>query len=215
VGIKQEPVINTLETPKGGQYQLTLSDGTKVWLNAASSLRFASAFTGHERMVELTGEAYFEVTHNPAQPFKVKVGGLVLEDLGTAFNVNSYADEGSVTTTLLEGSVKVTSGVESKTLRPGQQAVAQGEKILVGKADTQAATSWKEGLFVFHNTPIPSVLRDLERWYNIDIVNKESNTRHLNATLQRNLPLSKLLHLLEGTGEVRFKWEAGKLIVLP
>jgi ferric-dicitrate binding protein FerR (iron transport regulator) len=215
VGIVQVPVINTIETPKGGQYQLILSDGTKVWLNAASTLRYASAFTGKERIVELTGEGYFEVTHNAAQPFKVIVGNLTLEDLGTSFNINSYQDEGTIKTTLVEGSVKVIAGKESRVLRPGEQAVAIQGQISIIKAGTQAATGWKEGLFVFNNTPISTVMKDLERWYNIKIAGKESNTRHLNATLERNLPLSKVLHLLEGTGEVRFKWEGGQLIMLP
>lgn len=215
VGISQSPVYNMLETPRGGQYRIVLADGTVVWLNAASSLRYPTAFTGKDREVELRGEGYFEVKHQAGRPFRVKVGGLVLEHLGTSFNVNSYADEGMIKTTLVEGSVRVTSGEASAMLRPGEEAQLSQGNLEVVKADVEAATGWRQGLFVFHGTALPVVMKDLERWYGVNILNKEGNHNHLVATIPRNVPLSKMLYYLGKTGDVRFRWKANDLEVLP
>ena len=213
LGIKQEPVINTLSTPKGGMYSLILSDGTKVWLNAASSLRFPTAFTGSERNVELSGEGYFEVAKDPTRPFQVQAGNTKIQVLGTHFNVNAYADEGIIKTTLLEGSVKVISNGKEHTIKPGEEAQAGSAGIQVVPADEERATGWRQGNFVFHATPMKEVLGEIERWYNVEVINTAGNNSHLNATFPRTVPLSKLIAYLQGTGAVQFKWAAGKLLV--
>src|SRR6185503_18584225 len=162
---------NTMTTPRGGQYHLTLADGTNVWLNAASSLKYPVVFTGGERKVELTGEAYFEVVHNNAKPFRVVTNGETIEDIGTHFNVFAYGDEKAVKTTLLEGAVKVSTAASSVFLKPGQQSsVNQKEaKIDVASANIDEAVAWKNGLFEFNRADIPTVMRSLGRWYDLDI----------------------------------------------
>jgi ferric-dicitrate binding protein FerR (iron transport regulator) len=215
LGVAQEVVFNTLSTPKGGQYALTLSDGTRVWLNAASSIRFPTAFTGRERLVDITGEAYFEVAHNPAQPFLVNAGGVQVQVLGTHFSVNAYTDEEAVTTTLVEGSVKVSKGTISRIIKPDQQASVEkeGNAILITPVDAQEMVAWKDGLFVFSNTELSEVMRQLSRWYEVEVEIKDRITDHLNATFPRTLPLSKMLHLVEKTGVAHFKLQGGKLEV--
>ncbi|HEY0770016.1 MAG TPA: FecR domain-containing protein, partial [Sphingobacteriaceae bacterium] len=146
-----EPVFNTIITPVGGQYQVILSDNTKVWLNASSSIRFPATFTGNYRSVEIEGEAYFEVAADKKRPFKVLSDGQVIEVLGTHFNVNAYRDENKVKTTLLEGSVKISSGAVSNIIKPGQQAqlVRGKESFQVINIDPEEAVAWKNGLFMF------------------------------------------------------------------
>lgn len=170
--------INTISTPRGGQYQLILVDGTKVWLNAASSITFPTKFNGNERKVEITGEAYFEVVKNSKMPFKVKAKHQLVEVLGTHFNINTYEDELADKTTLLEGSVKVSkvqSGLiettNSKILRPGQQAtISENEsQILVSEADEDEAIAWKKGFFKFKRADIQTIMRQVARWYNVDV----------------------------------------------
>ena len=206
---------NILETPPGGEFKIVLSDGTTVWLNAASRLRYPASFGSGERIVELNGEAYFEVRHDARQPFKVKVGEMILEDLGTSFNVNSYRDEGAVKTTLVEGLVKVMSGGSFKMLKPGQEALVSDGNIAIVDADTEAATGWRRNEFVFHRTPMATVLKSLERWYGIEIHNKNSNDNHLIATFKRDVPLTRMLYYLEKTGDVHFEWKGKDLIALP
>ena len=135
--------------------------------------------------------------------------------LGTHFNVNAYGDAGAIETTLLEGSVRVSSGGNSVLLEPGQQALVRDERIAVRPADTAAVTGWKEGKFVFHKTPLAAVLKEIERWYHTPIENKEGVNKHLTATMSRSLPLDKVLRLLEGTGDVHFTRENGKVMVMP
>jgi ferric-dicitrate binding protein FerR (iron transport regulator) len=214
-GVPQEVLYNTLSTPKGGQYALTLSDGTRVWLNAASSIKFPTAFTGKERQVDITGEAYFEVAHNASQPFLVNAGGVQVQVLGTHFNVNAYTDEEAVTTILVEGSVKVSKGTISRIIKPDQQASVEkeGNSILVTPVDAQELVAWKDRLFVFSNTELSEVMRQLSRWYDVEVETKDKITDHLNATFPRTLPLSKMLHLVEKTGVAHFKLEGGKLEV--
>jgi ferric-dicitrate binding protein FerR (iron transport regulator) len=214
VGIKQDPVINVLHTPNGGQYNITLSDGTEVWLNAASSLRFPTAFTDKERVVQLTGEGYFMVKHSD-RPFKVKVASHVVEDLGTTFNINAYNDEGMDKTTLIEGSIKVIKSKVEKILQPGEQAIINEQDIRIQKGDIASATGWRMGKFVYRFAPVSNVLSDLERWYNITVVNKEANKNHLKATIDRNVPLSQMIRILEGTGQIHLKWDGNKLTALP
>ena len=223
---------NTIATPRGGQYQVVLPDGTKVWLNAASSLKFPTTFTGNERSVELAGEAYFEVAKNAGSPFKVHIitpqtaepgesrgdnpGGEV-EVLGTSFNVNAYDDETTIKTTLLEGSVKVSNGNEHSLLRPGQQAQLdrKGDLHLVPDANTEAAVAWKNGYFQFDETDIRTVMRQLARWYDVD-VNYEGpvTERQFGGQMPRGVNLSEVLRILEESN-IHFRIDGKKVIVTP
>jgi transmembrane sensor len=214
---------NTLSTPKGGQYQLVLPDGSKVWLNAASSITFPTVFAGNERSVKITGEAYFEVAHNPKMPFKVEKGNMVVEVLGTHFNVNAYDDEDAIKTTLLEGKVKVSphnlpAGVESVVLKPGQQAsISQkSQAIPVLTVDTDMVMAWKNGLFHFESADIKTVMRQLSRWYDVEIVYKGTTVKNdpLFVEISRNTNLSDVLKALEVSGSARFSIEGKKIIVL-
>jgi ferric-dicitrate binding protein FerR (iron transport regulator) len=205
---------NTLRTPKGGQFKVTLPDGTKVWLNAASSITYPTSFTGNERTVEMSGEAYFEVVHNDKMPFRVKARGLIIRDLGTAFNVNTYPDETSSKVTLLEGSAEVTAGGQSKLLVPGEQTVVKEERFIgFGKADTEEAIAWKKGYFHFKQTDLPAMIRQLQRWYNIDVQYTGAvPTRSFSGKITRDLALSQVIAILADM-EVRFRIEGNTLIV--
>lgn len=211
---------NTITTPRGGQYQVTLSDGTKVWLNAASSIHFPVVFTGSERKVEITGEAYFEVAKNKAMPFKVTAGSSEVEVLGTHFNINSYTDEPSIKTTLLEGMVKVTVPVlgasqSAEFLQPGQQAAInkQGRISLIKNADLEEAVAWKNGRFQFKSADLKSILRQISRWYDADIEYKGNVDMHFSGQLPRNDNVNKVFEKLALTGEVNFMVEGKKIIV--
>ncbi|TRW21486.1 FecR family protein [Flavobacterium zepuense] len=206
---------NTIETPKGGEYQVVLPDGTKVWLNAASSLKYPTSFSSlKERDVELTGEAYFEVTHNKAQPFRVKTTKQTVEVLGTHFNIMAYSKEAGTSTTLLEGSVKVINGKNFKIIKPGQQAVVQ-QDIKVQQADTDAAIAWKNGRTYFKNTDIPTMMRTISRWYNVEVVYQGEVTHELfTGGISRKSNLSSLLKILASSG-IHASIEDHKLIVKP
>jgi transmembrane sensor len=239
---REETVYNTITTPRGRQFQLILPDGSKVWLNAASSLTYPTAFTGNERKVTLTGEAYFEVTSLPGKtgkkmPFLVDMstipGGKVngtIEVLGTHFNINAYHDETSIRTTLLEGSVKVSpvfssqlaahnlsrhSG-SSQLLSPGQQAQLSNDKLsIVTNPDLEAVTAWKNGVFNFHKSDLPAVMRQLSRWYDVEVVYQGAVPGRLfGGEIERNLHLSKVLKILSKMG-VQCTIEGKKLIVQP
>lgn len=217
-----EAFYNTISTPRGGQYQVILSDGTKVWLNAASSIRFPVVFKGTERKVEITGEAYFEVAKNKAMPFKVKATSSEIEVLGTHFNVNAYDDEGSIKTTLLEGLVKVsvpflTGNQSAKFLRPGQQASInkEGKINVMDNADTEEAVAWMKGHFQFKSTDLKTILRQISRWYDVDIEYKGNVNLHFTGQLTRNDNVSKVFEKLEMTGEVHLKIDGKKIIVSP
>jgi len=211
-------VNNTVSTPRGSQYRLTLPDGTKVWLNSASMLRYPTAFTGNERMVELEGQGYFEVAANARQPFKVKVQNMEVQVLGTDFDIMAYRDEATINTTLLTGSIQVKEGSHEQLLRPGQQAVINNEdhQLTVRTADIRKVTAWKNGLFVFNNMALPAILREMARWYDVDIVYTTSpGTELYGGGIGRNLQLADILALLEGNGYNHFKVEGRKVIVLP
>jgi len=217
-----EAFYNTISTPRGGQYQVTLSDGTKVWLNAASSIRFPVVFTGTERKVEITGEAYFEVTKNKSMPFKVKAVKSEIEVLGTHFNVNAYDDETSIKTTLIEGLVKVsvpeTIGLQTpRFLQPGQQSSINndGKINILKNADIEEAMAWKNGRFQFKGTDLKTILRQIARWYDVDIVYKGNVNLHFTGQLTRNNNVSKVFEKLALTGEVNFKIDGKKIIVSP
>ena len=214
--------FNTISTPRGGQYQVTLADGTKVWLNAASSIRFPVVFTGTERKVEITGEAYFEVAKNKSMPFKVKATSSEIEVLGTHFNVNAYYDEASIKTTLLEGLVKVSVSVlagnqSAKFLQPGQQAGInkEGKIIVMDNADTEEAVAWMNGHFQFKSTDLKTILRQISRWYDADIEYKGNVNLHFTGQLTRNENVSKVFEQLALTGEVHFKIDGKRIIVSP
>jgi len=211
---------NTITTPRGGEYQVTLSDGTKVWLNAASSIRFPTAFRGANRNVQITGEVYFEVAHNADKPFKVSAGKSAIEVLGTHFNVNAYNDEVQIRTSLLEGSVKVAAADETnpkqvKILRPGQQArmVKSGRISIANNIDTEEVMAWKNGLFVFKSTDLRSIMRQIARWYDVDIEYKGHVGMQFTGQITRNNNVSKVLQMLELTEEVKFSVEGKKVVV--
>lgn len=207
-GGKQDNTIsyNTMSTPNGGQYKLWLPDGTAVWLNAASSITYPTAFTGNKRQVSITGEVYFEVTKNAKQPFAVTVGEQTIEVLGTHFNINAYKDEDAINTTLTEGSVLVKANGKTLTLKPGQQAQNnyKGQLSLNLHPDIEETLAWKDGLFHFNGTPIQSIMKQLSRWYDVEIVYKDEISELFVADIPRNVKVSKLLELLELTKHVRF-----------
>jgi ferric-dicitrate binding protein FerR (iron transport regulator) len=208
---------NTIETPRGRQYQLALEDGTKVWLNAASSIRFPVIFEGNERKVEIIGEAYFEVAKNKEKPFRVAVNGTTVEVLGTHFNINSYADETTINTTLLEGSVKIIKGDNQETLSPGQQAQVdeKGEIRMAKSVNISEVMAWKDNYFSFNNTDIKKLMRQLSRWYDVEIVFKGENKEPVtfNGDISRTVNLSTVLKMLELTGEVNFSIDGKKIII--
>ncbi|MEO9022955.1 MAG: FecR domain-containing protein [Ginsengibacter sp.] len=207
--MKTKPIYNTITTANGNEYQLILADGSKVWLNAASSIRFPTSFAGNERKVEITGEAYFEVTHDASKPFRVEFRGKTgrtgeIEVLGTHFNVNAYDDENAIKATLLEGSVRVREGKESILIVPGEQAMVDnnGNSITVKKnVDITQVVAWKEGLFEFNNTDIQTIMRQVARWYNIE-VNFEGKipSDGFTGKISRNVPLSDFLKVLQLNG---------------
>ncbi len=212
-----EVLYNKIATSKGNQYQLILSDGSKVWLNAASSIRFPASFSGNERKVEVNGEAYFEVTKNPSMPFKVVANGMEVEVLGTHFNVNAYDDEPEMNTTLVEGRVKVNKANAMKILEPGQQArlSAGNTNIAVDNVDVAQVVAWKDGFFWFDNTDIHTLMRQVSRWYDVAVSFEGKVTEDgFSGKISRNVPLSKLLAILELYG-VHFKMEGRKIIVMP
>jgi ferric-dicitrate binding protein FerR (iron transport regulator) len=210
-----ESLYNTLTTHRGEQYPVVLSDGTKVWLNAASSIRFPVAFNSKERFVEITGEAYFEVVHDAKMPFKVKVRNEIIEDIGTRFNINAYTDEAAVRTTLVEGSVKVTLGSSNVLLRPGEQSVVSdgSMQIRVSPADGEAAIAWKNGFFELTNADVASIMRQLARWYDVEVVYSGDVPKGtISGEVPRNLNLSELLKVLALSG-IRCELEGRKLVV--
>ncbi|WP_316840422.1 FecR family protein [Pedobacter gandavensis] len=215
VKVKQ---LNTISTPKGGQYQIILSDGTKVWLNAASTLKYPEQFKGNQRLVELSGEAYFEVSHQPKKPFLVKSGQQTIKVLGTHFNVNAYPEESRLKTTLLKGSVMVLVNHTSysKILIPGQQSVMESNSIQLQKADVEEATAWKNGYFKFNDEPLESIMRKLSRWYNVEISYRDriSPDQVFSGRVSRFEAVSSVLEALELTGGVHFKIEERRIIVM-
>lgn len=223
--------FNTIATPRGGQYHVVLPDGSRVWLNASSSLRFPTAFTGKERRVELTGEAYFEVAKNKQMPFRVFVppqpersGGTEVEVLGTHFNVMAYPNEQSTKTTLLEGSVNVRSrqpGAGSQepavVLKPGQQAQTGHDQLsVINHVNLDQVIAWKNGLFRFKDTDIKELMRQVERWYDVEVEYQTKRSDQVyTGIVARSENLSSVLQLLELTGTVHFRIQGKKVIVLP
>jgi ferric-dicitrate binding protein FerR (iron transport regulator) len=213
-------LYNTMTTPRGRQYQLTLPDGSIVWLNAASSITYPTAFSAAERSVSITGEAYFEVTKDRTRPFRVKVNEMQVEVLGTSFNINAYPDQASIRTTLLKGSVKVRSVQAAVTLQPGQQASLSASSSapllqVRSDADIDEVMAWKNGFFKFNDTDIRTVMQQLERWYDLQVVYEGAVPKdHFGGKLPRDANASEVLKALEQT-QVHFRIEGKKLIVMP
>lgn len=208
---------NIIETPRGGQYQILLPDGTHVWLNAASSLKYPSVFTGKERKVELQGEAYFEVSKNKKMPFKVISSQQTVEVLGTHFNVNSYSEEVEARTTLLEGSVRVEPNHGTGIMiKPGQQSrVKLNDKINVIAADLEEVMAWKSNYFRFNNEKIESIMRKISRWYDVSVeYHGPISEEEFNGTISRTKNISQVLEMLEDTKSVHFKIEGRRIIVM-
>lgn len=207
------PLYNTITTPNGGEFRVTLPDGTKVWLNSASSLKYPTAFTGKERDVKLTGEAYFEVAKNKDMPFKVLTKGQTVEVLGTHFNVNAYEDEPAVKTTLLEGSVNIiTEGGEGGHLRPGQQSafILGKGNLMINDADTAQAVAWKNGLFYFKDADVGSIMKSLARWYNIEVeFDGQMPQRRFSGKIYRNVNAAQVLEII-GDADINYKVEDSK-----
>lgn len=214
--------FNTISTPRGGEFQIILPDGTKVWLNAASSLKFPTQFSQTERKVELQGEGYFEVAKNTTSPFIVSTKKQNVTVLGTHFNINSYEDEGSVKTTLIEGSVQVslgsiTKGDESRTakvrLKPNQQSILAGAGLNVIDVNGEESIAWKDGYFNFQHADLPMVMRQLSRWYDIDVVYQgEIPSETFTGKVYRNMNISEVFEVLE-FAQVNFKIEGKKMII--
>lgn len=204
---------NKIETPKGGQYQVVLPDGTKVWLNAASSLKYPSLFAADERKVELTGEAYFEVAKEKSHPFRVISQNQTVEVLGTHFNINAYADDKAIKTTLLEGSVKVKNQAFARTIKPNEQAFINNYglgTIAVLQVDTDDETAWKNGEFRFNNATLKAILYQLDRWYDLKVDYNNIPSKRYNGMVSRKAKLSEVLNMLELTGNISFEIMDGK-----
>lgn len=216
----EEPVWNRIQIPPAGQYRLTLSDGTRVWLNAASALRFPVEFIGTERTVELSGEAYFEVAEDKTRPFRVSTDKQVVEVLGTSFNINAYENEALVTTTLVEGRVqiKVPGTAQGCTLAPGKASLLDrtAGELSVQDSDPESALDWKNGDFVFQEEDLQSIMRRVARWYDIEVVydGEDSSRLIFNGWVSRSKPLSAVLRTMELTGKVRFNVKGRRVTVM-
>jgi ferric-dicitrate binding protein FerR (iron transport regulator) len=217
----KEVTYNTLNVPRGSKpLGLTLSDGSQVWLNVGSSLTYPTAFTGKERKVRITGEAYFEIAHNANMPFIVQHNDVMVSVLGTHFNVNTYEDEADERITLLQGLVQVSKNSLSQLLKPGQQAKINhnetNEIKVLDDVNVDEVMAWKEGKFKFgENTDIGTIMRQISRWYDVDIVYKGSINQRFWGSISKDVNVSRVLKILEATGGVKFKVEGNKIIVMP
>jgi ferric-dicitrate binding protein FerR (iron transport regulator) len=221
VSRNDEIKYNTISNPRGSKVQtLTLIDGTRVWLNAESSITYPTAFVGNERKVVITGEADFVVKHNEKMPFKVIANGIEVRDIGTEFNVNAYNDEDAIKVTLLEGSVNVSrsdKANESVVIRPGEQvvAVSSGQLAVNRNVVIEQVMAWKNGLFSFDKADLETVMRQLTRWYDVEVEYQgKIPNQTFGGDMQRTLSLAQVLKVLEKS-EVHFKVEDKKIIVMP
>lgn len=210
-------LYNKIETPRGGQFKVVLPDGSKVWLNAASSIRYPSVFAAASRTVEVSGEAYFEVAHDPAKPFLVHTRGMEVQVLGTAFDLMAYPDEDTVRTTLVSGSVKVVNGSESRLIRPGEQASLGGDGFVVSKPNLYEVLGWKEGEFRFRGASITVIMRQLARWYDVQVAYEGAMTDNHTyyGVIPRKQEAQDILDVLALTKNVHFRIEGRKITVLP
>ena len=222
-GSEGKAAMNSMVTPKGGQYKLMLADGTKVWLNAASSISFPTAFTGPERRVAITGEAYFEVAKNPSMPFIVSVvsmpdaaDSMEVRVLGTHFNINAYPDEGIVRTTVTEGLVMASKSKREMKIAPGEQASVAVSSAIFEKShpDMEEVLAWKNGKFKFSNTGVASLMRQIARWYDVDIQYEgDLSSIHFSGEISRKDNVENLLEILESEGRVKFTIQGRKITV--
>jgi transmembrane sensor len=214
-GVGDDLVYNTVTTPAGGQFQLVLADGTGVWLDSKSSIRYPTNFNGSSREVTVTGQVYLEVAAHPNKPFRVKVGPQVVEVIGTKFNINAFDNEPGIRTTLADGAVKVHLGNSELLLHPAQQAAVdeKGNLELVSHPDMEETLAWKDGSFHFSGADIAVIMRQITRWYDVEIEYKDQIPGAFVADIPRNVPLSQVLQLMELTGHVHFKIEGKKIIV--
>jgi ferric-dicitrate binding protein FerR (iron transport regulator) len=222
-GTDNKAVLNTISIPKGRQYDITLADGSRVWLNSASSITFPTSFVGNMREVTISGEAYFEVAANAASPFRVQIPGKVTVDvLGTHFNINAYNNEPSVNTTLLTGSVKVrnngsanTSGAQAVVLKPGQQARVTPATVNITSAEIDKVMAWRNGAFNFEDVTLEEAMRQIERWYDIDVVIEKGVSSDLPfyGKISRTFTLQKLIKVLEQT-ELKFRIEQDRKLII-
>ena len=214
---RSEVLFNTLTTPRGGQYQVVLPDGTKVWLNDASSIYFPSEFTGKVRQVRITGEVYFEVAASAKIPFEVLVNDITVQVLGTHFNVMAYKDEPVSKVTLLQGAVKVVEGSRTVLLKPGQQAQMsdKGGLIHVESVDPQGIIAWKNNQFWFNDDSIQTVMRQLSRWYDVEVIIKGDIPQHFDGNISRNISVSQVLEALQATRHLQYEIQDRTIIVSP
>jgi ferric-dicitrate binding protein FerR (iron transport regulator) len=219
-----KPLMNTVTTPRGKQFSVVLPDGSKVYLNSASSISYPAAFTGNERRVTVSGEFWFEITKDKSKPFRVAINssaaGKVIgevEVLGTHFNLNAYEDEAAIKTTLVEGLVKVSANGKNAFIKPGQQAAfspaGNTEIKIINDADIDQVTAWKNGMFLFKKDDIETIMRQISRWYGAEVVYQDKIPGHFGVTLSRNQPVSKILEKLALTKDVQFEIDGNKIIV--
>lgn len=214
--------FNVMTTPRGGKYELILSDGTKIWMNAATSIRFPVDFTGNERIVELSGEAYFEVVHNTAKPFKVVSKGQVVQVLGTHFNINAYPDEEAIKTTLLQGSVKVSANGSSSPsdkntliIKPNEQSIFKNDQLSSITIDSDEVIAWKNGVILFKNADIKHIMRQIARWYDVEVVYEGHITEDTyNGEISRNADIAEVFKILK-LSDINLKIDGRKIIVSP
>ncbi|WP_291911537.1 FecR family protein [Chitinophaga sp. CB10] len=209
---------NMLQVPRGGQFRIVLADGSRVWLNAASSLRYPASFTGSDRTVELTGEAYFEIAPAPNQPFFVKVQHTTIQVLGTSFNVNAYTEEPSIRTTLVEGAIALKTPKATTRIQPGQQAstTADGSTQVMAAPDVEEIVAWKNGYFLFNHEKIPGVMRQIARWYDVEVeyAGKVPADREFGGKINRNSSIEEVIRILE-LSKIHVKLSHHKIIVQP
>jgi transmembrane sensor len=208
-----DPEMHEIRIPRKGFYELLLPDGSKVWINSSSSIRYPSRFSGSERRVTVTGETYFEVAKDAAHPFIVSVNGVDITAIGTAFNINAYPNEDGLRVTLTEGKVNVSASRRNEQLLPGQQIILRSGEWDIRTVDISPVVAWTKNQFKLKNTTIEEVMRMAERWYDAKIVYQDKITDHFTGTIDRNVPISQLLKLLEATGQVHFKIEGDTIIV--
>lgn len=208
---------NTMSTPRGRQFKVVLPDGTKVWMNAASSIRYPTAFTGSERKVEIQGEAYLEVAQDASRPFIIAVAGAAtIKVLGTSLNLNAYPDESAITTTLVTGSIQIAANEDNAvTLVPGKQARLhkQSGRISIHPAEEEQVLAWKNGLFIFEKADIQTIMRQLSRWYDVDVDFDNITDKKFSGTIPRNVNVSTVFNILEATGNVHFSIADNKVTV--
>lgn len=216
---RNSSLLNTITTPNGGEYAVNLPDGSRVWLNAASSLTFPVQFSTTERRVTLKGEGYFEVAKDKAHPFRVATGNQLVEVLGTHFDINGYADETTIKTTLLEGSVHVLTQdlhQNSVILKPGEQSLLFSGQLAVRPADLEAAMAWKNGLFMFSSQDLAGIMKQVSRWYDVEVEfeNEGLKKEVFKGTISKFKNVSQLLEVLESTGSVHFKVEGRRITAM-